>query len=225
MKIFKYQLWHVLILAALTFFLYSFAKKDVNFLQGELYGISTLSWCILTFLAAVIHQIYVLIFWRAELHYQSLTKWFGERGFKLFKVGFAVLILSRPVTITCLAIANAQTISINTTFAYVLAALLFAPAVYLFYSLRTYFGIDRAFGIDHFYPEKFKNEKMVKKGIFKYTSNAMYVFGFFALWIPGILFQSKAAIFLALFSHIYIWVHYYTTELPDMKIIYGNEEE
>jgi len=25
---------------------------------------------------------------------------------------------------------------------------------------------------------------------------------------------------VALFSHLYIWVHYYFTERPDMKIIY-----
>ena len=60
-----------------------------------------------------------------------------------------------------------------------------------------------------------------KKGIFKYTSNGMYKYVFLLLWIPGILFQSKAALLAALFQHIYIWIHYYFTELPDMKFIYG----
>jgi len=77
-------------------------------------------------------------------------------------------------------------------------------------------------GIDHFYPEKYKNETFVKKGIFRYTDNGMYIFGFFILWIPGILLQSKAALLAALFNHIYIWVHYYFTELPDIKEIYSN---
>ena len=49
----------------------------------------------------------------------------------------------------------------------------------------------------------------------------MYKFVFLLLWIPGILFQSKAALIAALFQHIYIWIHYYFTELPDMKFIYG----
>jgi len=50
----------------------------------------------------------------------------------------------------------------------------------------------------------------------------MYIFGFFILWIPGLLLLSKAALLVALFNHIYIWVHYYFTELPDIKVIYGN---
>lgn len=105
-----------------------------------------------------------------------------------------------------------------------LSGILLIPAIYLFYSIKKYFGFDRAFGIDHFYPEKFKNEPMVKQGIFKYTLNGMYVFGFLILWIPGILLQSKAAVLLALFNHIYIWVHYYFTELPDMKMIYKKDK-
>jgi len=224
MKIFKDQLWHFLILMALLFLVYYFAQTDASFLNGELYGINTKSWCIFTLLSAIVHQIYVLICWRSELYYNSMTNLFGENGFKIFKIGFALLILSRPITITLLAFSNAQTININPTFSYLISGLLLIPAIYLFYSLRTYFGIDRAFGIDHFYPDKFKNTPMVNQGIFKYTSNGMYVFGFFILWIPGILLQSKAALALALFSHIYIWVHYYFTELPDMKMIYSEND-
>ena len=69
-------------------------------------------------------------------------------------------------------------------------------------------------------PEEVKKESFVNKGIFKYTSNGMYLFGFLILWIPGLLLQSKAALIIALFNHIYIWVHYYFTEQPDIKIIY-----
>ena len=65
---------------------------------------------------------------------------------------------------------------------------------------------------------------MVKQGIFRFSSNAMYVFGFFLLWVPGILGQSKAALLVAAFNHLYIWVHYYFTEQPDMEIIYGRKE-
>ena len=41
------------------------------------------------------------------------------------------------------------------------------------------------------------------------------------LWIIGLVFLSQGALLVALFSHVYIWVHYYTTELPDMRRIYG----
>jgi len=149
-----------------------------------------------------------------------MSKKFGDKGFKIYKKGFAVLILSRPVLITLLAIANANTVYINPVFSYVLSFILFIPVVYLMYSVRKYFGFDRAFGIDHFHPEKYKNAPMIKAGIFKYTDNAMYIVGFFLLWIPGILFQSKAALLVVLFNHLYIWVHYYFTELPDIKVIY-----
>ena len=61
----------------------------------------------------------------------------------------------------------------------------------------------------------------VKEGIFRFTSNAMYTYGFLILWIPGLVLYSKAALIAAGFNHIYIWVHYYTTELPDIQYIYN----
>ena len=113
-----------------------------------------------------------------------------------------------------------MTLDISDWISFTLSVLLFIPSVYLFYSVKKYFGMDRAFGIDHFYPEEARNLPFVKKGIFKYTSNGMYTFGFLILWIPGILLQSKAALAIALFNHIFIWAHFYFTEQPDMKIIY-----
>jgi len=49
----------------------------------------------------------------------------------------------------------------------------------------------------------------------------MYVYAFLLFWAIGLIFSSKAALVIALFSHIYIWVHYYSTERPDMEYIYG----
>jgi len=209
----------------MLFSLYYCLTTSQSFLIGELWGIGTYWWFIFSILAPIVHQFYVLICWRAELHFKSLSKLFGARGFNLFKKGFAFLILSRPVTIILLAIANAMTANINPALSYIISVILFIPGVYLFYSLRKYFGIKRAFGIDHFEPKRYSKEPMIKQGIFKYSANAMYVFGFLVLWIPGILLQSKAALLIALFNHIYIWVHYYFTEVPDMRLIYnkGNE--
>ena len=223
MKILKYQQWHILILIALLLLIFYCINRDPAFLSGDLWGVSTYYWCVFAILSPVIHQFYVLICWRYELHYQSITKMFGDKGFKLYKAGFAILILSRPVLITLLAVSNAMSINFDPTISYVLSVILAIPAIYLFYSVRKYFGFDRAFGIDHFDPEKYKNEPFVKQGIFKYTSNGMYIFGFLILWIPGILLQSKAALLIALFNHLYIWVHYYTTELPDIKLIYNED--
>ena len=48
----------------------------------------------------------------------------------------------------------------------------------------------------------------------------MYTFGFLLIWIPGLWFASTAALFAAMFNHLYIWVHYFATERPDMQRIY-----
>ena len=57
------------------------------------------------------------------------------------------------------------------------------------------------------------------KQIYHYI--AMYTFGFLILWVPGLIFFSKAALLAAGFNHIYIWVHYYTPELPDIRFLYN----
>ena len=220
MKLLKYQHWHFLSLLVLLTGIYVYVANNDSLLKGDLLVIKTTTWFLLAILSPIFHQIYVLLFWRLELFYNSISKIFGANGFKVYKIGFAILFLSRLLTIIFLAISSANTLDINPIFAYTIGGLFFIPSVYLFYSVKKYFGIDRAFGIDHFHPEKFKNEAFVRKGIFKYTSNGMYIFGFFILWIPGLLLLSKAALLVAAFNHIYIWVHYYFTELPDIRVIY-----
>jgi hypothetical protein len=222
MKVFNNQFWHLLSLAVLLPILVVFINKnEVDVLYGGLWHVETYIWLIAAILAPIVHQIYVLICWRSELYYQGITKLFGrKRGFILYKIGFVILILLRVVTIVILAISNEDTLYINPILAYSLAIILAIPAIYLFVSVFKYFGMDRAFGIDHFEPDTAMDFAMVNQGIFKYTPNAMYVFGFLVLWIPGLIFLSKAALLAALFNHIYIWVHYYFTELPDMNYIY-----
>jgi len=225
MKIWKHQFWHILLLTIMLIVIYYLIGRDTELLKGSLWNIPTKSWFILAILFPIIHQGYVLICWRTELYFKSLTNFFGKKAFSVYKIFFVLLILSRPISITLLAIANANanTVQVNTVFSWLLSFILLFPFIYLIYSIRMYFGYDRAFGIDHFYPEEYKNKPFIKEGIFKYTPNAMYIFGFFMLWIPGILLQSKAAFLVALFNHLYIWVHYYFTELPDIKVIYNKK--
>ncbi|NQT76840.1 MAG: hypothetical protein HQ565_03930 [Bacteroidetes bacterium] len=220
MKVLKRQIWHLLILILLLLSLVIIANKNNAILYGKLWGIDTSFWFFAAIVSPIAHQLYVLIVWRLELHYKSVSKFFGKNGFKLFKTGFAILMLLRLITITLLAISNAKTLNINPSVSYLIAGLISITVIYLFYSVLNYFGIDRAFGIDHFEADKAKTQAFVKQGIFRYTSNAMYVYGMLILWIPGLLMQSEAALLIALFNHIYIWVHYYFTELPDIKTIY-----
>jgi len=49
---------------------------------------------------------------------------------------------------------------------------------------------------------------------------ALFCYGLLALWIPALLFSSIAGIIGALFSHLYIWVHFFCTERPDMETLY-----
>lgn len=131
-----------------------------------------------------------------------------------------VLFIARPLTVLGLAAANHGTLSVPFWLTGLLSLLFFALGVYLFYSVIKYFGMERALGIDHFEPDVYRDKPFVKGGIFRWTSNAMYLFGFLLLWIPGLLFLSKAALLAALFNHLYIWVHYYFTEAPDIRFIY-----
>ncbi len=220
MNFLKHQIWHFILLMLLIVGMFYFVGLDSSFIEGQLWGIKTLTLFWISIIIPILHQVYVLICWRLELGSKSISKRFGSKGFKYYKIGFVVLILSRLVTIIILAVSNANTSSLTPILSYLLSVVLLIPALYLFYSVKKYFGLDRAFGIDHFEPEKSRNQPFVKKGIFKYTSNGMYVYGFLILWIPGLLLLSKAALLAAFFNHLYIWVHYYFTELPDINYIY-----
>jgi protein-S-isoprenylcysteine O-methyltransferase Ste14 len=96
-------------------------------------------------------------------------------------------------------------------------------AGYTMFSIKQYFGFRRAAGIDHFDPA-FRSKPLVRRGMFKWTRNAMYVFAIQGTWLFGILAASKLAMLAACFQSVYIWVHYFGTEKPDMAYLYGAEE-
>ena len=123
-------------------------------------------------------------------------------------------------SIVLLSASNQGSLAADPRLSFLIAALITPLVLYLFYSVKKYFSVDRAFGIDHF--DRNYNEPFVKGGIFRYTNNGMYIFGLMILYLPGLLLLSPAALLVALFNHIYIWVHYYCTERPDMKVIFGD---
>ncbi|MEX0928439.1 MAG: methyltransferase, partial [Balneolales bacterium] len=185
-----------------------------------LWGIPTPGWFWLAAVIAVFHQVFVWFCWRMELYHSWLTRTMGEYAFSIYAAGFAILGIARVAVVFCLAISNQNTIPLDTLFLKVLALIVLIPAVYLFYSVKRFFGFKRAFGIDHFDPS-YRSVPFVREGIFRFSGNAMYVYGFLLLWVPALWYASLAAIFIAVFNHIYIWVHYHTTELPDIKFLYG----
>ena len=187
---------------------------------GGLWGISTQTWLWIAIAIPIIHQIIVWLFWRLELHHGLITCWFGEKGFPIYKVVFTIFFAGRPVSLILVGLANYKTLALDPILAYLIAGLLILPFVYSMYSVVKYFGINRAYGIDHFDPS-YRNKPFVKKGMFKYTDNAMYKFGFLILWAIALATLSKAGLVAAAFNHLYIWVHFYFTELPDIRRIYG----
>ncbi|GMR06064.1 MAG: hypothetical protein BMS9Abin25_0646 [Gammaproteobacteria bacterium] len=220
-KIFRYQIWNLLLLILLLLSVQLYASNKPEILLGSFWGVSTKIWFWLAIAVPVIHQLYVWLVWRLELYLGVFTKRFGvQKSFKIYAAGFSILFSGRLIVIIILAISSKDTLSLMPMTSYLIAALITPFVLYLFYSVKKYFTIERAYGIDHF--DRDYNEPYVKKGIFKYTDNGMYVFGLLILYLPGLLLFSEAALLAALFNHIYIWSHYYFTERPDMVEIYGN---
>ncbi|MCK5051041.1 MAG: hypothetical protein KAS53_04840 [Candidatus Cloacimonetes bacterium] len=221
MKIFEKQLWHLISLAILVYGVKILINNST--LDGEFWGITTKMWLICSVGIAIVHQFYVLIIWRLELYYSHISRIFGKAGFYIYSVGFSIMFVPRLLFIIALGISSRNSISLDPIISYSLAILLSMIVIYLLYSVLRYFGFERAYGIDHF-DRSFGDKPFVKQGIFRFSNNAMYKFGLLILWIPGLLLFSKPALIAALFQHIYIWVHYYCTELPDIKYIYGKSK-
>ena len=220
MSIYTRQLPHLILLLALIAGV--FFVLDDNMLAGRFFGLSTAAWLGLAIITPILHQVYVWLAWRSELTSQRITRRFGKDGFFYYAAGFTVFLVARLLTIVALAYSNRYTCPLPPVPAYTLGVALFIPALYLFYSVRKHFGFKRAYGIDHF-DDSYRRLPFVRQGIFRLTGNAMYVFGFFVLWTPGLFFLSQAALLAAAFNHLYIWVHYYCTELPDIRHIYGQD--
>jgi hypothetical protein len=222
-SIFERQWIHAVVLVLMLVGAWLIARGCSCFHRGDFWGIGTWTWFWIAVEIPIAHQIYVWFCWRTELHHGLITRMFGGAGFAIYAAGFTVLFVGRLVAVIALAISSHDTLPLAPALLKLLkplAVVLLIPTIYLAYSVARYFGILRAFGADHF-DEAYRLKPFVRQGIFRFSSNAMYVFGFLALWIPGLWLASRPAIVAALFSHLYIWVHYYTTEKPDMRRIYG----
>lgn len=217
---FEKQAWHLVALAALLYAVS--ALTDEATLAGEYLGLSTCSWLVIAIAAPIAHQLYVWFCWRAELHHKLITRSLGANGFVIYQTGFLILLLSRLLTILALALSNRGSAGLDPGFAWSVALVFMLASFYLMHSVIKHFGIRRACGVDHF-DASYRDRPFVREGIFRITGNAMYSFGLLILWVPGLVWFSKAAILAALFNHVYIWVHYYFTELPDIKRIYHND--
>jgi hypothetical protein len=220
--IFEKQWLHVLLLAILIAAMFVVSGTD-SIRAGSFAGLSSALWLGIAVATAEAHQIFVWFCWRTQLHLALLTRVFGVRAFTVYAILFATLGVLRVIFVFILAFSNRDTLHLNEAALRIGAVIMLIPAIYLFYSVKRYFSFKRALGIDHF-DASYRSIPFIKEGIFRFTGNGMYTFGFFLLWFPGLWYASTAALAAALFNHIYIWVHYYSTELPDIRRIYGKDK-
>ena len=120
----------------------------------------------------LIHQTYVWICWRSELCWKSVSSSIGLKG---YLIGFFTLIILRFSAVV-LCFVDYGSLYKPGILAWVISIILFIPGIYTMYSVKKYFGFVRAAGADHFDP-KYRDMPFEKRGIFKWSSNSMYVFG------------------------------------------------
>lgn len=217
--VFERQWLHALLLCLLLAALVVFSDH-LALGAGAFWGMETAELFWLAVGVAIGHQLFVWFCWRVALHTRALNHIPAEAGFSVYAGIFAVLGLVRVTTVFMVAVASPGTLPGDPLVLKTLAVLLLMPVVYLFYSVKRYFGFRRAFGMDHF-DSRYRSMPFERRGIFWFSANAMYVFGFLLVWIPALWWGSLAALGLAIFNHLYIWVHYLTIERPDMRWIYG----
>ncbi len=219
--IFEKQIYNYLGLAILLAIV-AYFSRSIGVYAGMLWGFGTKAWLWLSIGVVIVHQFYAWFVWRTELHLGLMSQWFGKQAFIIWALFFVILLILRLLFVITLGYSNRGTWNINPALGWGLTIIILIPAIYTFYSIKKYFTFKRGLGIDHFDPA-YRQLGLVREGIYRYSSNAMYVFAAMMVWIPALVFASKAALVSAFFNHAYLWVHYYTLELPDMKRIYSLE--
>ena len=212
---FKHQIWHIgglIILFYLGYQIIDFKDNSNAFL-----GISAKSWFLFSMATPLLHQGYVWLCWRSELCWKAISR---TIGFKAYAIIFIMIMILRLSGIG-LCFADYGSWFTPGLIAWTISVLIFIPFIYTIYSIKKYFGFMRATGIDHFDPN-YKNIPFEKRGIFKWSSNAMYTFAIPVFFGFAFSVGSKAMFIFATYSFIGAWLHYFCTEKEDFKVIYGS---
>ncbi|MFW5800759.1 MAG: methyltransferase [Spirochaeta sp.] len=216
--LFTGQIQHLLMLSLLVPGAVFLAESGIS--GGRWMGISDRQWLYFMLAAAVLHQLVVALVFRLQLMYAVLTRLFGRLDMVVWGCVFIPFFFLRPVSLLGLGLSSAGTLDISLHTSILLGGVLMLPALYTLWSVYRWFGMRRALGGDHF-RRVYREMPLVTQGAFRLTSNAMYSFAFLLLWAIAIFTRSEAALAGALFQHTYIWVHWYCTEEPDMRVLYG----
>ena len=212
---FKNQIWHI----GGLIFLFYLGSQIVDFgnVSNAFLGIGAKSWFMFSMMTPLLHQGYVWLCWRSELCWKTISR---TIGFKVYAIVFFMLMIIRLSSIV-LCFADYGSWFTPGLIAWIVSVFIFIPFIYTLYSIKKYFGFLRATGIDHFEPD-YKNIPFEKRGIFKWSSNAMYAFAIPVFFGFAISSGSKAMFIFAAYTYIGAWLHYFCTEKEDFKIIYGD---
>ena len=213
---FRHQIWHL----GGTILLFYVGAQMVS-LEGNtsaFLGISVLNWFMIAMSVPIIHQVYVWICWRSELCWRSISNTIGFKGYVII---FFILIISR-LSALVLCFIDYGSLYKPGLLAWILSIILFIPGAYTMYSVKKYFGFLRAAGADHF-DSRYKDIPFEKRGIFKWSPNAMYVFGIGIPFAFAVATGSQSMFVVAIYTYISIWLHYFCTEKEDFKVIYNED--
>ena len=212
---FKHQTWHIGILIALFYLAFQIVDFETN---PIFFGISTKSWFLLSMMTPLFHQVFVWLCWRSELCWKTIS---NSIGFRTYAIIFFILLIIRILFGIGLAFVDYKTWFTPGWIEWIISSFFFIPFFYTIYCVKKYFGFDRAAGIDHF-DQNYKNIPFERRGIFKWTPNAMYIFAIPVIFGFAFSSGSKAMFVYATYTVISIWLHYFCTEKEDFKVIYGN---
>ena len=213
---FKNQIWHIGGLILLFYIGCQIVDFENN--SNVFLGISVKNWFLFSMMTPLIHQSYVWLCWRSELCWKIISR---TIGFKVYVIIFFILAILRLSSIG-LCFADYGSWFTPGWMAWIVAILFFVPFVYTIYSIKKYFGFLRATGKDHF-DQSYKNIPFEKRGIFKWSSNAMYTFAIGIFFGFAVSAGSKAMFVFAVYTYIGTWLHYFCTEKEDFKVIYGKQ--
>ena len=212
---FKNQIWHLG--GTIVLFYVGIQFVDFNNSTKTFLGLSASSWFMIAMSIPIIPQTYVWICWRSELCWKSVSNTIGFKGYVIF---FFILIISRLSAIV-LCFIDYGSLYKPGLLSWIISIILFIPGAYTMYSVKKYFGFLRAAGADHFDPQ-YRDMPFEKRGIFKWSPNAMYVFAIGMPFAFAVATGSQSMFVVAIYTYISIWLHYFCTEKEDFKVIYGS---
>ena len=222
-NIFEKQEWHFVLLALLVVSVNAVMNFFPYYFLGQFWGLSAEAWLWIGIIAAFLHQVYVMLIWRTQLETGWLTANLPRIGYIAYYIDYTMLLVARLGAIVLAALANRDSFIFPEPSREITALALAVPFIWVIYSITRHYGYKRLAGADRF-ELAYRDTGWRRKGVFQLVPNAVYVLCPLGFYIPGILLASPASLLLALFNHIYILIHYYCTELPDLKRIYGPEE-